>query len=65
MEKKELKTIIAKHLLGYLTKKPILELNENVSDFYDNDPNGPELLSEAMDEVWEELVSKYDITSLR
>lgn len=61
MKKEELKTIIAKHLLGYLTKKPILELNENVSNFYENDPNGPELLRDAMDEVCEEIISKYDI----
>ncbi len=64
MKKEELKTIIVKHLLGYLTKKPILELNENVSDFYDNDPNGREILRDAMDEVWDELVSKYDIKNI-
>ena len=64
MKKEELKTIIVKHLLGYLTKKPILELNENVSDFYDNDPNGREILRDAMDQVWDELVSKYDIKNI-
>lgn len=61
MTKPELKTAIVKHLLNYLTKKPLLELNEQISTFYDEDPNGKKELNAAMDEVWDELVEKYNV----
>jgi len=61
MTRPELKTEIVTHLLNYLTKKPLLELNEKVCDFYEESPNGKEELDAAMDEVYDELVKQYNI----
>jgi hypothetical protein len=61
MTRPELKTEIVAHLLGHIRKKPLLEMNEKVCNFYEEDPNGREELDAALDEVYDELVKQYNV----
>ena len=64
MTREELKTVIVTDLLEHLSDaKPLLESNEQVASFYRYHPNGKKELNDALDEVYEELVEKYNINT--
>jgi len=58
MTRPELKSRIVKHLLGYLTVKSFIELDDKAADFYDA-PGGRAEINAALDEVYAELKEKY------
>lgn len=60
MNKSDLKIKIVSYLLECIRVKPLIELDEEIANFYESD-GGKQTLNGVLDEVYEELKNKYEI----